>query len=98
MNYGRAVRTVRAAKGLSQKELAKMVGKDASYISLIESGKREPSALVIKQFADAMLIPVYLFAFLASDKGDLKGVSEDQARTLSRQLLDVLISAQDLLA
>jgi transcriptional regulator with XRE-family HTH domain len=95
MNYGRAVRTVRAAKGLSQKELAEMVGKDASYLSLIESGRREPSSKVIESLAGALRIPPHLFTFLASDKNDLRGVSEEEARALSRMLLEILISAQD---
>ncbi len=97
MDYGRALRIVRAAKGLSQKEVAEKIARDASYLSLIEAGRRVPSAAVLHQLADVLDIPPYLLTFLASEKNDLRGVSEEEARALSRQLLDVLLAAQNAL-
>jgi len=43
MNYGKAIKILRSAKNLEQQELAKKIGLDSSYISLIENGKRKPS-------------------------------------------------------
>lgn len=49
LKIGNAIKTVRAIRGLSQQDLAAKTGLDASFISRIELGKREPGlgALVV---------------------------------------------------
>lgn len=48
--FGEKLRTLRKRRGMTQKELSDAIGFAArSYISLLESGEREPSAeLVLK--------------------------------------------------
>lgn len=43
MNYAKGFLRVRKEAGLSQHQLAKLVGVDNSYISRLESGERKPS-------------------------------------------------------
>lgn len=43
VTYGELLRSDRKNSGLSQRELAKKVGVDFTYISKIENGKLEPS-------------------------------------------------------
>jgi transcriptional regulator with XRE-family HTH domain len=95
MNYGKAIKTIRAAKNLEQKELARMAKLNASYISLIESNRRAPSPAALEAVAKALHVPLYLLMLLASDKEDLHGVSETEATVLGRQLLEVVLSARD---
>lgn len=94
MKYGRAIRVVRAAMGLSQKEIARRAGLNASYLSLIEKEARSPSTDALRLLSDALEIPPHLLALLASEESDLAGLKEVEAETLGRQLLDLLVSAQ----
>jgi transcriptional regulator with XRE-family HTH domain len=56
---GPKVRQLRKNHGLTQAELAKEIGVDASYIGHIESGRtREPSRQIIGSLAHALHVPV----------------------------------------
>ncbi len=94
MDYGKAMRILRAARNVSQKDLARDAGLDASYISLIETNQRAPSQEALKKIAGVFGVPFYLFSLLASDADDLKGVSETQAQELGRSLLQLLIDGE----
>lgn len=89
MNYGRAIRLVRSARDLSQKELAKRLKKDPSYLSLLERNERDPSAETLKALAEALAIPLYLLVFLASDPKDLRGIPAEEAQAFGQALLRV---------
>ena len=91
MNYGKAIRTIRSAKNLEQKDLARMAKLNASYISLIESNRRAPSSTALEALARALHVPLYLLMLLASDAEDLHGVSEAEAHKLGKQLLDIVL-------
>jgi len=91
MNYGKAIRTVRAAKNMEQKELARLAELNASYISLIESNRRAPSPAALEALARALQVPLYLLMLLGSEEHDLHGVSEKEAALLGKQLLDVVL-------
>ena len=94
MNYGKAIRIVRAAKGLSQRDLARLTGYNSSYVSLLERGLRDPATSTLKKLARVLGIPVYLLTLLASDKGALQGISEAQANQLGLQMLEILLGAE----
>lgn len=90
MNYGKAIRTLRSAKGMSQKQLAGRAKLDPSYVSLLESGTRIPSAGTLEILSEALGMPLYLLMLFASENGDLKGISPEQAGVLGKQMLDIL--------
>ena len=92
MNYGKAIRTIRSAKNLEQKELARLAKLNASYVSLIESNRRSPSSTALEALAKALHVPLYLLMLLASDPEDLHGISERDAHQLGKQLLDVVLT------
>jgi transcriptional regulator with XRE-family HTH domain len=46
------VRALRRKNGWTQVELAEMLGIDRSYLSEIETGKKDPSLRVLKTIAD----------------------------------------------
>lgn len=51
---GQALKKARLKKGVSQEKLAEIVGVDRTYISLLERGKRNPSALSIIAISKAL--------------------------------------------
>ena len=93
VSYGRAVRIVRAARGFSQKELASRAHVDPSYVSLLESEKRDPGVATVERLADALGVPPHLLSLLAAEETDLAHVSQDGAGTIAQHLLAALIVA-----
>ena len=92
MNYGKAIRLVRAARGLSQKALAERLRVDASFVSHLERGERMPSTETLEALAASLAIPMYLLVFLASEDSERRGIPADQADAFGRALLDILVS------
>ncbi|MEZ6047507.1 MAG: helix-turn-helix transcriptional regulator [Planctomycetaceae bacterium] len=57
-NYlGKTIRILRNAKSIPLNVLAKKAGISTSFLSLIESGDRQPSIKVIRGIADGLSIP-----------------------------------------
>jgi transcriptional regulator with XRE-family HTH domain len=54
---GRAVREVRKAQGLTQKQVAERTGVHVTYLSDVERGARNPSWKVIASLAAGMGVP-----------------------------------------
>jgi len=93
MNYNKAIRTIRAARGISQIKLAELTKLNASYISRIESGDRVPTLDVIEKISKELHVPVYLLTLLASEQHDLHGLPEKDTKQIATNLLDILLSA-----
>jgi len=93
MDYSKAFRIVRAAFGLSQAEFARLAKIGPSQMSLIESGKRQPSHKVIKELAEALQLPVPLLSLLAADPKDLETPEGQSLEPLAMSLLKLLVRA-----
>ncbi len=61
MTLGNAIKTVRTASKVKQRELARRAGVTANYVSLVEGDKREPSVTLLKKIADSLEVPVSFF-------------------------------------
>jgi len=61
MTLGNAIKTVRTASKVKQRELARRAGVTANYVSLVEGDKREPSVSLLKKIADSLEVPVSFF-------------------------------------
>lgn len=94
MNYAKAIKTIRGTKGLSQKDLALLIGKTPGYISKIESGNRIPATEVIELICQKLNVPYYLFALLSSDKNDVKRLPAKETKIFAENLLDILIESE----
>ena len=90
MDFAKALRTARAARGLSQKQLAAQAELDSSFISLLESGQRTPSTATLEAISKALEVPMYLIMLLASEPEDLRGLPPNEARVLGHQILTLL--------
>lgn len=95
MNYGRAIRIVRTARGLTKSQLAARLSIGASYLSLIEAKKREPSLSVLEEISNALRVPPHLMTLLASDASDLDDPNNsEQIANLARSLLHLLVEEE----
>lgn len=91
MDFGKALRVARAISGMQQAEVAEKSGLDASYVSLIESGKRRPGPEAIASLSSALEMPVSLFKMLATERGDVKGEKAEDLHSLASALAELLL-------
>jgi transcriptional regulator with XRE-family HTH domain len=62
--FGKRLRSIRHERGLTQEELAELVGISVDFLSLIERGINAPSFEVLEQMAGGLKLPVMaLFDF-----------------------------------
>lgn len=80
----------RTRRGLKQADLASKSGLSSSYISLIESGKREVSINVLRDIAVSLEIPTEILVFLGSDSSELSGLTPELRQRLSEAALTLL--------
>lgn len=89
MNIGKAVKHARVKRGLLQSELSKQAGLSLSYISLLETGQRNPNLSVIVRISKAFRIPTFLLIFGAEllDTDIEKIIGRELAEKLSYELM-----------
>lgn len=86
MKLGRALKVIRTASGIKQKDIAVELGVTPNYISLIEAGKREPSISFLKKFARILKVPTGLFLLWDEAESEPFGNDMEQVRGLLTQL------------
>ncbi|HLO52335.1 MAG TPA: helix-turn-helix domain-containing protein [Kamptonema sp.] len=71
--FGEKLNQFRRQKGITQEELAEIIGKTTDHISLLERGERSPSFEVILDLSEALNVPVHHLINLAqsSDSDEL---------------------------
>lgn len=95
MDIGKAIKTLRLKRGYSQKQLASLVDKSETTISLIESGKSIPQTKRIKEISSALGVePVYLLLF-ALEKEDIPSNKQVLFDTLLVPLRESLTDKED---
>jgi transcriptional regulator with XRE-family HTH domain len=72
MNIGESVKEIRLKRGLTQMESCKKTGFKQSYLSLVESGKREPSREYLIALARAYDVPLIVFEFMSVNINDVQ--------------------------
>lgn len=90
MNIGKAIKTCRIKRHLSQTELAQQAGCSVSYLSMLENSQRDPTLSTIENIAKALHVPMEILFFLASEKGELVGIDKDLAGQLALAALELL--------
>lgn len=88
MNIADKIKTVREAKGLSQKEVAAKINMDGSQYSKIENGKNDPSSTTLEKIAHALGIT--LADLFASDDIFKDVNSADKSLVEKIRLIDAL--------
>jgi transcriptional regulator with XRE-family HTH domain len=92
MEYGKGIRIARAIAGIRQKQLAKLSGLDASHISLIEKGKRQPSLEALEKLSKALNVPQDLLILLAAEPNDLKSRTPGEIHRVAESLANMLLN------
>lgn len=90
LTLGNAIKLIRTTKGLKQKDLAASLGVSPNYVSLVESGKREPSLSYLRRLAEQLRVPIGLFFFCQED------ISRSAAKNQIDELRDLLVRMQAL--
>jgi len=90
MNIGRALKLCRSAKRLSLDELSGRAQLSQSYVSMIETNKRDPSLSTVEKLAGALDVPTPILLFLASEEDELEGLDPETTRRLSAAALAVM--------
>lgn len=95
MNYAKGLKIARAIAGLTQKEVAALANLDASHMSLIESGRRNPSIATVEKLCRALKIPNHLFTLLASEPADLNITDPEELARVSQSLTRLVLHHAD---
>lgn len=95
MDYGNAIRVARAARQLTQGELAAKIGIASSYVSLMETGRRKPGPDTVEALCRALRVPMHLFVLLGSDPQEVGQLDSDVRRSLGAELLGILVEVPD---
>lgn len=90
MNLGSAVEQLRRKKGIKQNQLAAKAEITQSYLSLIESNKKEPNIKTLKLIAEALDVPVPILFIYSLNEDDIPQ-SKQQAYTVIQPILHGLI-------
>ena len=72
--FGSALKSYREEQGMSQHELATVLGTTKQVISRYETGQREPKIGLAKEYAEKLNLP--LTYFLGEDYFDASSISE----------------------
>jgi len=89
MPLGECIKSLRAAAGLQQRELAARVGISKSMLSLVEAGKREPTVSLLRDIGKALNIPTsVLFAVALAEDDEERGGAAEKTREMTRALLN----------
>jgi transcriptional regulator with XRE-family HTH domain len=86
MKLGRAIKLMRTAAGMKQKDVAAKIGVTSNYVSLVENGRREPSVSFLKEVAATLSVPVGLFFLWEEAESGPSEKSLDQVRVLLARL------------
>lgn len=87
MHPGSIIKIVRTAEALSQTALACRLGITRSYLSQVESGRKDPSYTLLRDIARVLDVPlVFLFADDSTDRKLQNHLQQLLAATLEARL------------
>jgi len=92
MNIGSVIKNLRLKRDVSQKELVRSLRITQGYLSLIESGDREPSFELIDKIAAALKIPPQLIFLLSCDN------KSKNTKTFAKPLKQIATAIDDILS
>ena len=89
MTLGSTVRSLRTAAGLSQKEFAARLEISSSYLSQVESDKREPTIPLLRRMAEKLGSPATIL-FAAAIASKLPPKNREREVEVIEQLIDAI--------
>src|SRR5450432_2772396 len=83
MTLGNAIKLIRTARKIRQRELALRLNVSPNYLSMLEADRRLPSISFLKRLASKLRVPAGLFLLWAeADKSTLRKRETTQVREL----------------
>lgn len=99
MNIGKGIKLLLEQKGLSQKDLAKSIGKSETSVSLIMKNRTQPRRETIKAIADFFAVKPEVILLLSIDKDDLPENTKERYEFLwpyvEKSVLDLFLNKDD---
>lgn len=95
MNYGKAIKTLRSLRDMSQTDLSEKAQVSKSFLSKIEGGSGTPGLDKLEMIAEALDVPFYLLVFFASEKDDLHLMPVQMADEMKKHMFDMVLSIQE---
>ncbi|HEV2423898.1 MAG TPA: helix-turn-helix transcriptional regulator [Terriglobia bacterium] len=92
MQVGEILYLLRGTRGLSQDRLAQALGISASYLSLLERGKRPATIKVMRTLANWLGVAPGLLILQSMDPGSLEIRPRRLVREIQRQMQKALAS------
>lgn len=71
MDLGSVIKNIRIQKGFTQKQFAEICSISQTYLSQIESNRKEPNISVLKIIAENFQLPLPVLFFKALNKEDI---------------------------
>src|SRR5215467_5675019 len=80
---GRLLRSARAKRGMTRRQLAEQSGASERYLAQIESGQGNPSVIVLKSIAEALDVPMIELLAVADLIAGRADRTADRARRIA---------------
>ncbi|ACN15019.1 putative transcriptional regulator [Desulforapulum autotrophicum HRM2] len=92
MKLGQLLKFIRTSKEMTQKEMASLIGISQNYLSLIESGTKNPSSDKLSDFAEALQISKDALIFVSSNPPEeLSGKDQKKYEQLQNNIVSLLL-------
>jgi len=92
MTLGDAIKLIRTARHMKQRELAGKIGVAPNYLSMLEANKRQPSLEILERLAAELTVPAGLFLlWTEADRQDLKPSKLRQVRELLVRIQEIYL-------
>jgi len=85
----KALRLMRVFHDLSQKDLAEKLDISKSYLSEIESGKKQPTLTLLERYSQVFDVPMSSILFFSESIGE-KEIHKKLRETISSKVLKIL--------
>jgi len=86
LEIGKAIRIVRQASEVRLREVAQAAGLSVPFLSLIESGNRQPSLQTLRRIAEALEVPPEALIILAQGAEGTLETSNAKARDFAASI------------
>jgi transcriptional regulator with XRE-family HTH domain len=93
MTIGNAIKLIRTARNVKQRELALKLNVSPNYLSMLEANRRVPSVAFLKKIAAKLRVPAGLFLLWAEENtSTLNKKQTDQVRELLIRIQAIYLS------
>jgi len=90
MNIGHIIKKCRQLRNFTLDTLANKTRLSKSYLSLVESGKRELSLSSLQKISKTLNIPMYLLIYLTAENNEIKEMNESLKVKFDKLILELI--------